>query len=234
MRFKNLFAAAAAIAAVPFMTMAAQAATCGVIAVNGAGNELTSTGCSNGPVTFSNIDIKLSLAGSAFGTLTSLDILDPFVGPNGHTEYGLQLIFTSGAGGTGGIADVAWTYNVSATYLTDAYLGLVGTAANGGSIGVTETITAPGIGPGGQGFVVLSLTGAGNTDLIFNPEYTVFAQKDEFAQAFGGEAFANTSILTNAFSVTTVTPLPAAVWMFGSVLAGAGGVASWRRKRKAA
>lgn len=30
------------------------------------------------------------------------------------------------------------------------------------------------------------------------------------------------------------TPLPAAVWMFGSVLAGAGGVAGWRKRRKAA
>lgn len=57
--------------------------------------------------------------------------------------------------------------------------------------------------------ITLSLLGPDDTDLGSVSEFTVV-----------GEG--------------TTTPLPAAVWMFGSVLAGAGGVAGWRKRRKAA
>ncbi len=40
--------------------------------------------------------------------------------------------------------------------------------------------------------------------------------------------------LDHAGSAGSTTPLPAAVWMMGSVLAGGAGFGAWRKRRKAA
>jgi hypothetical protein len=232
MRYKNLFAAAAAIVAAPFMTMAAQAATCDASL---SGTSYSSAGpCSVGPVTFSNIDIVMSFTGGGTGTLTSITGVT-FTGPTGDTEYGLALKFDAlvfGAGST----DIAWTYNVSANLLSDAVLSVEGGLLTGnlGGASVSETIQPAGF---PNAYMCIGISNSNCTPdtvyVTFGPAPSAFVTKDEITFA-GPNSTASASILTNAFSVTTVTPLPAAVWMFGSVLAGAGGVASWRRKRKAA
>ena len=49
-----------------------------------------------------------------------------------------------------------------------------------------------------------------------------------------GNVTAAINLYTDKQSDTSTTPLPAAAWMFGSVLAGGAGIDRWRKRRKAA
>jgi hypothetical protein len=66
----------------------------------------------------------------------------------------------------------------------------------------------------------------------YDPNYNSFVSwcfEDCWHQ--DGETFTFTNSTTGGGGQDT-TPLPAAVWMFGSVLAGAGGLQTWRGRRK--
>jgi hypothetical protein len=68
-------------------------------------------------------------------------------------------------------------------------------------------------------------------DYVVTLVYTIAWQT--FTGADHGNVTASMELLGNG-STELTTPLPAAVWMMGSVLAGGAGFGTWRRKRKAA
>jgi hypothetical protein len=147
--------------------------------------------CSVGPVTFSNINVTTSTGGS--GTVTLTDFLPFTLVYNGATEYGLELIYGSNTGFSGGTADVGWTYDVSGvTSLIDAYAALAG-----GVTGADAAVTLSEVLSNGS---TLSLTGPGVTSTTFSPVEAllhVIKDQQDFA-APGSTAFS--SIVANGFS----------------------------------
>lgn len=232
MRNIKLLAAAAAIAVLPFTGGVSQAATCGVASV--ATYTATGFSCDYNGLTFSGMSVNTT------GAVTLGNITPETLIINGVTEIGLSLNYdaTAYATLTGG-ADVAWVYNVSTNNgqsIVDAYVNLTAQVSGTGSAGVTETLS------NGVSLNVSIPPGPSSATATFDPVDNLHVTKDQFDQICDQnedcDGRAVSSILENAFSLQggapPETPLPAAVWMFGSVLAGAGGVAGWRRKRKAA
>lgn len=219
----------AALAAIPFLGLAAQAAPCvpGSVASYEA---LGATGCSVGPVTFSSINVTWNAGVDHEATATFNPVI--FTGPTGETEYGLALNFLSVAN-NGGVSDVSWTYIASAQYLHDAILILNSAVLGEGSVaGATETITGPA--SGDTHLEVINTPGNPvTTDIaFFSPTETVFVTKDSFNFA-GPSGFSTSSVLTNAWSVTGgEVPLPGALPLFVSGL-GALGFAGWRKRKSA-
>jgi hypothetical protein len=203
----------AAVAVTPFMGLPAWASTCVLGSV--ATYEAVGFTCSVGGVTFSNISVSTITGGS--GTV-NLGNFTPFTIGG---ESGLSLNYDAETGSTpGSIADVAWTYNVAGNLLDDAFAEVAGNVTGTGSIVLSEILSNG---------VSLSLSGPGSTTATFAPISTLFVIKDQ--NDFAGTAgSATTSILTNAFSVTT-TPIPGALPLFATGLFGLWGL---RRKRKSA
>jgi hypothetical protein len=173
--------------------------------------------CSVGPVTFSNISVSTLVSGSGSVVLGDFTPFTTVV--DGNTEYGLSLNYSSNTGSTAGsTADVAWTYNVSGTpNLEDAYMAFAGTTTGTGQATLAETLSNG---------VTLSLNAPGATDAVFAPvgSLSVIKDQNDFSGAAGSS---NTSVLQNAFSVTTV-PEPASLAILGSSLLGIGMI---RRRR---
>lgn len=202
--------AAAAVCASPLFALPAEASAC----VTGSVSSYEATGfsCSVNGVTFSNISVTPTTSGGGVVTLTSFQ---PFTNGN---EFGLTLIYSATAGSSG-VADVAWTYDVSGNLLEDAYVSLVGNTTGAGTQTVDEQL--------GNG-VNLSLNSAGSTTATFSPIASLTVIKDQ--NNFGnGDGTANASALTNAFSLTT--PLPGALPLFASGLLGLWGVRKRRRNQ---
>jgi hypothetical protein len=178
---------------------------------------LGSGGCSVGPVTFSNISVEtlFSNGGSV--------VLGNFTPISFGNDYGLTLHYLAIAPGANATADVFWNYNVSGDpFLHDAFLAFAGNTSGSGHAEVSEILSNG---------TVLSLNVPGSTTAEFSPITTLFVLKNQanFVGASGGTA--QTSALTNAFSVGVV-PLPAALPLFASGLA-ALGLLGRRKKRKA-
>jgi hypothetical protein len=174
--------------------------------------------CSVGGVTFSNIVVNTLVTGSGFVMLGNFT---PFIVGN---EFGLSLnyIATTGASANSS-ADVAWTYNVSGSLLSDAFLSLAGNTTGTGTASVGETLSNG---------VVLSLSSPGSTTATFTPIGSLGVIKDQ-VDFSGAAGSASTSILQNAFSLTPVPGPIAGAGLPGVVIA-LGGLVALARRRKAA
>ena len=182
----------------------------------------TATGfsCSVDGVTFSNIHVNPITTGTGQVTLGNFT---PFqVTVNGVLESGLSLNYLASAT-AGSTADVAWTYNVSGNLLNDAYLSLSATDFLNATSGVNEVLSNN---------AVLNLLAAGTTTATFAPIGSLFVTKDQVNSGNNGTAQA--SILTNAFSVTTVTPIPGPIVGAGlpGLIAACGGLLALARRRR--
>ena len=214
-------AALMAVASLPFVASPASAAPCVPAAVS----VYTAAGfsCNVDGVTFSNINVSISLSGAATGSLDGFSIF------NQGGEFGLNLLYHAFAANAGDAVDIHWTMNVSGNLLTDALLALSGQTSGSGLIGVNETLSPNG--------VSLTLNGAGTTVQQFAPIASLTVLKDDFTFVPNcpqvgpcREGFATSSILTNAFSLTQV-PIPGAMGLFATGL-GMMGILGWRKKRK--
>jgi hypothetical protein len=196
----------AALIASPLLALPAAAAPCVTASV--ATYEAAGFSCSVDGVTFSNIVV------SSIGNVT-LGNFTPFVQGN---EFGLSLNYLAVAGSTG--ADVAWSYNVAGNLLEDVYMAFTGTTTGTGTSSLSETLSNG---------TVLSLSSPGATSTTFPPTASLGVIKDQ-SDLTGTDGTSNSSLLTNAFSLTT--PIPGALPLFATGLVGLWGVRKRRRNNK--
>jgi hypothetical protein len=209
---RNMWVATAtALITAPLMALPAGASSC--VQNTAANYEAAGFSCNVGPVTFSNIVV------TTIGTVTLGDFT-PF---SAGGEYGLTLNYAASTNAANPNADVSWTYEVTGN-LGDAYLSFNGDANGTGTSSVNETLT------NAQTLVAFATLYADTTTtsdtVTFAPIGDVLANKDQQDVA-GPAGYAESSSLTNAFSVAT--PLPGTFPLLASGLVG---LWALRRKRK--
>src|SRR5215468_3316522 len=143
--------------------------------------------CSVDGLTFSNVVVNTTVSNGGSVTLGNFTPVNPL--PN---EFGLLLNYTALAPAANSTADVTWTYNVTGTFINDAFLALAGNTTGSGQAQVSEILSNG---------VTLALNAPGSTQAFFTPTSSLFVMKDQidFVGAAGGTS--TTSALTNAFSV---------------------------------
>jgi hypothetical protein len=210
---KVLLSTVAALFTAPLMGLPAWASACITDTVSDY-QSLGSGGCTvdGGAITFSNFSV--TTIGDV--TLGDFSVVNPAPG-----EYGLDLNYIATAT-QGSEADVSWTYNVSGNLLDDAYASLAGTVSDSGAHATLGETLSNG--------VTLSLLGPGSTTVTFTPIASLGVIKDQhdFVCSSCTNSISETSDMTNAFSLTA-TPIPGALPLFATGLAGLWGL---RRKRK--
>ncbi len=197
----------AAVLASPLLALPAAAAPCVTASV--ATYEAAGFSCSVDGVTFSNINV------STIGNVT-LGNFTPFVQGN---EFGLSLNYLAVASSSSG-ADVAWSYNVAGNFLDDVYMAFTGTTTGTGTSSLSETLSNG---------TVLSLSSPGVATQTFAPTPSLGVIKDQ-SDLTGTDGSSNSSLLTNAFSLTT--PIPGALPLFATGLVALWGVRKRRRDNK--
>jgi len=207
---------AAALFTAPLMGLPALAAPCTTDTVADY-EALGSGGCTVGGVTFSNFSV------TTIGSVT----LGDFSVFNQGGEMGLTLNYTATTTGDGTSADVLWTYNVSGNLLTDALASVTGGASGTGTIDVNEQLEDSTTFATIATLDLNNITTSGSTTATFSPTAGLYVSKDQ-ADYAGSSGSSQTSALTNAFSLTA-TPIPGALPLFATGLAGLWGL---RRKRK--
>jgi hypothetical protein len=89
----------------------------------------------------------------------------------------------------------------------------------------------------GAGTLTLYSNSALNKTLNNTPNITIGINGWAYGLAsgvwFSQTAFDETLTTNGAVSIVETTPLPAAAWLFGSVIAGGAGIGRWRKRRKA-
>src|SRR3954470_6232787 len=120
--------------------------------------------CTVDGLTFSNIAVDPTTSGG--GTVT-LGNITPFTSGN---EFGLTLNYTALATNPDSSADIAWTYNVSGSSISGAFVALSGNTTGDGNVEVDETLSNG---------VNLSLLAPGSTTATFAPVSSLAVLKDQ-------------------------------------------------------
>ncbi len=210
---KLTLATAGAALTLPLFALPAAAATCAI-------GDTANVTCTYASVnymglSFTNISVTLLASGTGSVILGSLSEVTPLPG-----EYGLELTYTANTGSNpNSSADVSLTYNVSGSQLDDAYASFTGNTTLQGTATLSETLSNG---------VTIALNGPGATTVTFAPISTLGVIKDQ-NDFSGTEGSASTSVLENAFSLTT-TPIPGTLPLMATGLVGLWGL---RRKQKA-
>ncbi len=211
---KLKLATAGAAVTLPFFALPAAAVTC----ASGDTANITCTyaNVSYMGLSFTNISVQLLATGGGSVVLGTLSEVSPLPG-----EFGLQLTYSANTGTSpNSQADVSLTYNVSGSGIDDAYAGFTGSTSLTGTESLSETLSNG---------VTISLLAAGSTTVTFSPVSTLGVIKDQNDfSGNGSEGGASSSVLQNAFSLTT-TPIPGTLPLMATGLAGLWGL---RRKRK--
>ncbi len=211
---KLKLATAGAAVTLPFFALPAAAVTC----ASGDTANITCTyaNVSYMGLSFTNISVQLLATGGGSVVLGTLSEVSPLPG-----EFGLQLTYSANTGTSpNSQADVSLTYNVSGSGIDDAYAGFTGSTSLTGTESLSETLSNG---------VTISLLVAGSTTVTFSPVSTLGVIKDQNDfSGNGSEGGASSSVLQNAFSLTT-TPIPGTLPLMATGLAGLWGL---RRKRK--
>jgi hypothetical protein len=209
---KHGLVAAVGVISTPLMALPAWALPCVTGSV--ASYETPGFSCSVDGFTFSGISVTTVVSGSGSVTLGSFS---PFTSGG---ESGLALTYSANTGTTpGSTADVAWIYNVTGN-IVDAFMSFTGTTTGTGQATSSETLSNN---------VTLSLTAPGSVTATFSPVTSLGVIKDQNDFA-GSSGSAETSVLENGFS----TPLPGALPLFATGLAGLWGLRRKRNKRSGA
>jgi hypothetical protein len=174
-----------------------------------------------GAIVFSNFLVGTSTTGSGGVGLGNISPINTVAG-----EYGLQLNYLANTGSTGGGADVAWSFQVTGNYLTDAYANLNGTPAPGATATLAENLydsngnqitSTPSANGVNNIFISLGTTPSSAT-VYYGPEAFLSVTKDQ--QDYSSTtASSNSSIIQDEFSLTQ-TPLPATLPLLATGLAG--------------
>jgi hypothetical protein len=223
LKVRSLVGVAAALIATPLMGLPAWASAC----VPGTVGDYTTAGfsCSVGPVTFSNIAVTVTTVGT--GSVAFPSPSPPnfaFTIFNNGTDFGLNLNYSASAPNPGDRADISWTYNVTSTSpLSDALAALSGTATGTGTIALSETFI-PNVGN-----IQIGPNQIGGSQIIsLSPQLTSLSiLKDQADHANVGTA--QTSIMTNAFSVV---PAPVVGAGLPGLAAACGGLIGLARRRR--
>jgi hypothetical protein len=181
-------------------------------------------------VTFSNIAVTVT----TFGTGSVAFPGDPGGSPSppnfaftifdNGTEFGLNLNYSASAPNPLDRADISWTYNVTSTSpLSDALAALAGSATGTGTISLSETFI-PNVGN-----IQIGPNQIGGSEIIsLSPQLTSLSiLKDQADHANIGSA--QTSIMTNAFSVV---PAPVVGAGLPGLVAACGGLIGLARRRR--
>src|SRR5262249_38962272 len=164
-----------------------------------------------------------------------LDVKDiPQVGPlqwgriitifDNGTEFGLNLNYSASAPNPGDRADISWTYNITSTLpISDALAALAGSATGTGTISLSESFI-PNVGN-----IQIGPNQIGGSEIIsLSPQLTSLSiLKDQADHANTGSA--QTSIMTNAFSVV---PGPVVGAGLPGLVAACGGLIGLARRRR--
>jgi hypothetical protein len=226
--------AACITAATPFMALPALGAACletpatqtlgGLVNFNLVGGG-TSTTCTAGNMTFSNVVVNTPIADQG-GSVVLGDFIPVSPAPG---FAGLELNYTGIAPNVqNATVEVSWTYNVNVSaplLITQAFLGLHDTGVGGGQSTAIETLSNG---------ITLRLDTPGSIILNADDASSLFVQMDQIDSVGGTTSKALSG--TNAF---TTLPVPGPVAGAGlpgmiTILGGTGLLGWWRRRQKLA
>jgi len=171
--------------------------------------------CNVDGVTFSNIAVNTTVSNGGSVTLGNFTPVNPL--PN---EFGLLLNYTALAPAANSTADVSWSYNVTGTFINDAFLALAGNTTGSGQAQVSEVLSNG---------ITLSLNAPGSTTATFAPVSSLFVMKDQIDFVGPGGGTSTSSALTNAFSLV---PAPIVGAGLPGLVAACGGLLALSRRHR--